>query len=112
MVVCRRLIALSAIVVLACAGARGVAAGAAMIGGAFELTGGFWPGLLESVASPGDCNREGDIALDDHAGFPPCMLGPDNGVQAGCDNADLDGSGIVDLASVYLFQQLFTGAQP
>ncbi|MCH7814197.1 MAG: hypothetical protein IID40_09275, partial [Planctomycetes bacterium] len=55
---------------------------------------------------PGDCDGDGDVDLDDHAGLVGCMLGPTGGLGPGCDCFDLDTTGHVDLADFGRFQML------
>jgi len=73
-------------------------------GGTFTLTGGFWFGL-----SPGDCDADGDVDLDDYKHFAGCLGGPGGGLGTGCGCFDFDGSGDVDLFDFADFQVVFTG---
>ena len=80
-------------------------AGGPLIGGGFELTGGFWIGQ-----APGDCNWDGGVNLIDFSDFEACLAGPD--AEPGgtpCPCFDRDGDGDVDLADFARFQQAFTG---
>lgn len=73
----------------------------ALTGGGFELYGGFWPGVSGAVL-PGDCDGNAALDLNDFAAFSPCMAGPEIGVGANCDCADLDGDLDVDLLDLSL----------
>lgn len=75
-----------------------------MSGGTYTLTSGFW---FRQV--PGDCDYDGDVDLDDFAGFAACLLGPGGGLGMDCNCFDLDGSGDVDLGDFAVFQEAFTG---
>ena len=59
---------------------------------------------------PGDCNLDGDAALDDHADLGACLLGPGGGIEPGCRCFDFDDSGDVDLVDFAEFQTAFTGS--
>ena len=58
---------------------------------------------------PGDLDGDGDIDLDDYAGFAACLTGPDGGVPAGCDLANFDADNDVDMTDVAAFSLAFTG---
>ncbi|MCK4659887.1 MAG: hypothetical protein KAV82_10240 [Phycisphaerae bacterium] len=70
-----------------------------------------WPGPAVS-----DLDRDGDVDLDDFAGFIGCLAGPEvTTPPGGCtsgrfDSADLDSDGDVDLADFNVFQAEFTGS--
>jgi hypothetical protein len=78
-----------------------------MSGGSYIVTGGFWQG----TATPGDCDDDGDVDLDDVVGFDPaaCLQGPGGGLGAGCGCLDIDGDNDVDLKDFAWFQGAFTG---
>lgn len=61
-------------------------------GGGFELTSGFWFPI-----PPGDCDEDGVANLMDLAYFSECLGGPGGGVLSGCECADLNNNGTVDL---------------
>jgi hypothetical protein len=67
-------------------------------------------GVVQIVigATPGDLDGDGDVDLDDWAGFAECMTGADGGVADGCGEADLTGDGFVDLMDVATFQLEFS----
>lgn len=79
-------------------------AGPVMTNGGFELTGGFW-----FETPPGDCNRTGNVDLQDYASFEPCLTGPNAGVTLGCECFDMNRSGTVDLVDFAISQATFTG---
>jgi T5SS/PEP-CTERM-associated repeat protein len=65
---------------------------------------------FQCASSPGDCDCDGDVDLDDYAPFPDCLGGP--GVPFGptvCECIDLNGDGAVDLSDLAAFQAGFTG---
>ena len=75
-------------------------------GGRFELSGGFWFGIL-----PGDGEEDGDIDLYDYRAFKACVDGPGIGPpEDGCGCYDLDHNGRIDLSDVARFQNAFTGS--
>ncbi len=57
----------------------------------------------------GDADDDGDVDLDDMAGFLDCFTGPGRGVGAGCATFDFDGDGDVDFVDFALYQLAFTG---
>ena len=69
----------------------------AMIGGDFELVGGFWSGAGGSQPCPGDVDGDNDIDLSDLA-----TLLANYGVPSGASytDGDLDGDGDVDLSDL------------
>ena len=75
-----------------------------MIGGAFELTGGFWFEI-----PPGDCQDDGDVDLFDYGLFQSCLTGPNQPVSDACRCFDVDLSGTVDLADFAEMIIAFTG---
>ena len=72
-------------------------AGAAMTGGAFELTGGFWVGAAEDEPCFGDLDGDNDIDLADLAQL---LGGYGTTSGASYEDGDLDGDGDVDLADL------------
>lgn len=83
-----------------------------LIGGTFELQGGYWTGAISDTAIPTDCDRDGDVDLDDYAQFATCLLGPEKGLESGCACYDFDLDGDSDLLDFTLLQLCFSGAQP
>ncbi|UCC30706.1 MAG: hypothetical protein JSU86_00210 [Phycisphaerales bacterium] len=59
---------------------------------------------------PGDCNLDGDAALDDYGDLKACLLGPGGGTEPGCRCFDFDDNGDVDLVDFAEFQAAFTGS--
>ncbi len=59
---------------------------------------------------PGDCNLDGDAALDDYADLKACLLGPGGGIGAECRCFDFDDNGDVNLVDFAEFQTAFTGS--
>lgn len=64
-----------------------------LVGGTFELSGGFWFAL-----DYGDCNEDGVVGLSDHDSFVSCLNGPAVVAGSACACFDVDGSGTVDMA--------------
>lgn len=65
----------------------------------------------EDVCLPipdGDVDRDGDVDLDDAAGYVRCQSGPGN-VLPQCIHADLDGDGDTDIRDFTVIQLGFTG---
>lgn len=80
-------------------------AGASMAGGAWQVAGGFWPGVsVSSCGCPADLNHDGKINGGDIQSFVRCMTSP--GGDCGC--ADLNGSGNVGAADLSLFISALT----
>lgn len=76
-----------------------------MIGGEFELAGGFW-----FEVPPTDCNDDGLVSLLDHETFTVCLLGPNGGFDASpCPCLDVDRDGDVTLRDYARLQAGFTG---
>ncbi len=76
---------------------------AAMNGGDFALTGGFWYEI-----PPTDCNDDGIVGLLDHETFAACLLGPNGGINASpCFDVDRDGD--ITLDDYAKLQAGFTG---
>ncbi len=73
-----------------------------LIGRGFELTGGFWFGLV-----PDDCNSDGGVNLYDYADFEFCLAGPRlTPPEQWCSCFDQDGDRDVDVADYAEFQVL------
>ena len=77
-----------------------------MAGDAFELTGGFWFGVV-----PSDCNEDGGVNLLDYDAFVRCLGGP-AGLELSpkCACFDHNHNGTIDLADYALFQSMFSGS--
>lgn len=75
-----------------------------LVGGEFELSGGFWFGL-----SLADCNDDGIVNLLDHEALTRCLVGPGGAVPGGCDCFDVDRGGTVDLRDFAAAQLAHTG---
>lgn len=68
------------------------------------------PRLSVEIALPGDDDRDGDVDLDDYAGFVECLSGPGvDDLPSACHVHDFDGDEDVDLEDVAAFQGAFTG---
>ena len=63
-----------------------------------------------ALAEPGDCNLDCAVDLDDIAWWSDCMAGPAVAAPAGCECADADEDGDVDLADYAELQRRFGGA--
>ena len=61
---------------------------------------------FQGVAVAGDCDGDGDVDIDDYAGFEACLLGPTGGLGTGCSCSDLDSDGDTDLLDYAEFQVL------
>lgn len=70
--------------------------GMAMVGGDFELVGGFWTASL-GCTCPGDLNADGQKDGSDIQDFVSCLI-----AAGSCSCADLDGVGGVDDSDVAL----------
>lgn len=79
-----------------------------MTGGGFEILGGFWAAAI-AVQLPGDCDRDGDVDLDDYGCFVACVLGPGQGLLPDCEPFDFDGDGDVDIGDYATFGTQFRG---
>lgn len=74
-----------------------------LLGGDYELNGGFWFPI-----AVGDCNVDGIVDLHDYADFLDCATGPDSGpVAPTCTCPDYDQDGDVDLRDWGVFQAGF-----
>ncbi len=56
---------------------------------------------------PGDCDRDGNVDLDDYVFWATCLSGPDAASRIECEDADFDEDGDVDLADFAGFQRVF-----
>lgn len=74
-----------------------------MTGGAFTLTGGFWPGAGDVCPLLGDMNADGQRDGFDVQNFVNCLLGVGGG---SCPCADLDGSGTLNNVDAAQFVQM------
>ena len=54
-----------------------------------------------------DLNTDGEIDLADYALFAGCLVGPDAGVDPGCESRDLDHDNDVDFTDFAIFQLAF-----
>jgi len=81
----------------------------AMLGGDFELTGGFWVGGVVAPDLPGDCDGDHDVDLADFEFVLGCLAGPGVPADPGCECAEFDDDDDVDLADFALFQLGFSG---
>jgi nitrous oxidase accessory protein NosD len=61
---------------------------------------------------PGDLDGDGVVDIDDLVILSDCLIGPAGGIPAGCDDADLNQDGNVDLLDFAEFQRLFEGSAP
>ncbi len=57
----------------------------------------------------GDLTGDGHVDAQDSASFMECVTGPDGGLLSGCDCADTDSDGDVDLKDFAEFQRRFEG---
>ena len=87
---------------------------AAMTGGNFTLTGGFWAfaGPRCTTFAPVDFDHDCDVDLNDLAVFESCVSGPmvPRALTAACQAADLDGDNDVDERDFGLFQRCYRGS--
>ncbi len=67
--------------------------------------------LLVLPRHPIDLDENGQVNLDDFSIFAGCLAGPGASFPAGCDYADLEKDGLVDLRDFAEFQQLYGGVQ-
>ena len=58
----------------------------------------------------GDLSGDRDVDREDWGLQNDCLEGPAAPIGAGCEEADLNGDGRIDLGDVRLFWELFTGA--
>jgi len=81
-----------------------------MTGGDFELTGGFWPGMVGPSLYPGDMDCDGDVDFDDINPFVLALSGPAAyyAEYPDCNwlHADCDGDGDVDFDDINPFVAL------
>ena len=59
--------------------------------------------------TPGDCDDDGDVDLQDFLAFQTCYTGPGGPVDPGCECVDFDGDDDVDLQDFLAFQTAYTG---
>jgi hypothetical protein len=62
---------------------------------------------IQATLNPGDMDGDGDVELDDYAGFLDCVTGPAGGLELGCEPADADADCDADLADFAIFQTVF-----
>ncbi len=68
------------------------------------------PQLSVEIALPGDDDRDGDVDLDDYAGFFECLSGPRvDDLPSACHVHDFDGDEDVDAEDFAAFQGAFAG---
>ena len=63
-----------------------------------------WGIALDLLALPGDCNLDGTLNLDDHLSLVGCTAGPGTNSPPGCNCADANYDGSVDLKDFAAFQ--------
>jgi hypothetical protein len=56
-----------------------------------------------------DCDRDGNVDIDDFSVFQGCFNGPNRSYPTGCTSLDLDHDSDVDLADFSIFQACFNG---
>lgn len=66
----------------------------------------------EAPPVPGDIDGDGDADLDDFAGLPACMDGPNVAVGGACEAYDLDADSDVDMDDYGIFQTYFNPSGP
>lgn len=71
---------------------------APLVGGTYQLVGGFWPGAAASCGCRGDMNSDGTRDGDDIQSFVACIINGGN-----CLCADVDAIGGVTLDDVQAF---------
>ncbi len=64
-------------------------------------------GVLDVCDAPGDFNGDGVVALDDYTQFGDCFTNPGEPIMAGCELADTDNDGDVDIEDFSGFQNAF-----
>ena len=82
-------------------------------GGNTEIGAAFNGFQLHKIGAPGDGDDDGDVDLDDFAGFVECLTGPNrpSTMPPGCIEFDVDSDEDVDLADMAQFQLLYTGPE-
>ncbi|HUU83527.1 MAG TPA: C25 family cysteine peptidase [Phycisphaerae bacterium] len=58
----------------------------------------------------GDCNSDKHVTTDDYGSFEGCLTGPDGGINSGCECANMDADGDVDLDDFARFQSSCNGS--
>ncbi len=77
-----------------------------MIGGNFELVGGFWPIASGSPVCRGDCNCDGTVNFDDINPFVAALSG---GTPCSVDNCDVNGDGVISFSDINPFVAILSG---
>ena len=77
-----------------------------MIGGGYQLSGGFWFPIVA-----GDCEEDGDLDLSDYAPFTDCITGPEQGPpDPACLCYDVNRNGAVEMTDFAAIQVNHTGS--
>ncbi len=75
------------------------------IGGAYQMSAGFW-----FPVAPGDVGEDGSVDLSDYAEFQACSTGPYGAApREECQVFDVNHSGTIDLADFAAIQTSYTG---
>jgi hypothetical protein len=65
-------------------------AGAALLGGVYSITGGYWTGVVAGDSCPADFNHDGSVDFFDYDDFVVCFEDPN------CPGGDFNRDGSVD----------------